>query len=614
MKKNKILNVILLSLLSLLFSTGLLFADNPVISDQNADIADPEILYINGRFWIYPTYVPSKDWLSTNFKCWSSTNLVDWVDEEQVINKNIEELRRKSEKIILWIDEGDITPGDLYIALLRVIFNMRDAFGRTYPYRPTNYQDSFHRAFILADPTALGRLYLKGRGIGITAAFSCDALMFALLHPWTEIPVAAPTIKQASRPIWWANWLADNCNFPDLFARNQKIKTECHLKNGSRITLIPGHSVHAPRSIRAGVMFIDEFEFLPYQKELRSGMRGSLVKGGQETIVSTAYSTASEFWRLVQDPEFYGFRFFRTPCFDRIDPHIPILKQAYELAAFWLDVKKMEEDRRTDPVDFMREYMCDPQEMAAAVLTWDLLTNYLCKLKPLVQTKHLWAVETKRKTSGIYGLGIDFGSEAHMAGYSVIKQIMSKEGWLMYYQVYTELKEKYKTQEQEQFVKDLHKRFKFNFVVIDKTGPGLGLFHLLEERLPTRVDGIHYASNAPDSHEPITAEMAYCLRNVALDKRILLLDDHDIKVDMSSVQLADLKARTYRQAGDTAKRHGEIFWATAQVVWMIERALGRQPGMELVEWRHTLSRPDIEFLKKIGLPIKPDDYSDYEVL
>ncbi len=72
-------------LLSIVLSPASLFGSNPVITDPNADVADPEIACFNGRFYIYPTYVPSKDWESTYFKAYSSSDLVTWRDEGRII-------------------------------------------------------------------------------------------------------------------------------------------------------------------------------------------------------------------------------------------------------------------------------------------------------------------------------------------------------------------------------------------------------------------------------------------------------------------------------------------------------------------------------------------------
>jgi len=84
MKKFKIGGI----LCCLLWMSALLFATNPVISDPNADLADPEVAVFNGRFYIYPTYVPSKDWASKYFKAYSSADLITWRDEGQILSVN----------------------------------------------------------------------------------------------------------------------------------------------------------------------------------------------------------------------------------------------------------------------------------------------------------------------------------------------------------------------------------------------------------------------------------------------------------------------------------------------------------------------------------------------
>jgi hypothetical protein len=62
--------------------------NNPVITDANADVADPDTRFFAGKYYIYPTYCPSKDWNSKYFKCWSSTDLVHWTDEGIILNSS----------------------------------------------------------------------------------------------------------------------------------------------------------------------------------------------------------------------------------------------------------------------------------------------------------------------------------------------------------------------------------------------------------------------------------------------------------------------------------------------------------------------------------------------
>lgn len=66
-------------------SSVLLTIANPAIAIQNPVLpshhADPFIGYFEGKYWIYPTTEDTK-----SFRAFSSSNLVDWVDQGQVFN------------------------------------------------------------------------------------------------------------------------------------------------------------------------------------------------------------------------------------------------------------------------------------------------------------------------------------------------------------------------------------------------------------------------------------------------------------------------------------------------------------------------------------------------
>ncbi|EPJ42755.1 hypothetical protein STAFG_0189 [Streptomyces afghaniensis 772] len=40
--------------------------------------ADPDVHYLNGRYWIYPTTDGFQGWSGTKFKAYSSKDLVHW--------------------------------------------------------------------------------------------------------------------------------------------------------------------------------------------------------------------------------------------------------------------------------------------------------------------------------------------------------------------------------------------------------------------------------------------------------------------------------------------------------------------------------------------------------
>jgi arabinoxylan arabinofuranohydrolase len=60
-------------------------ASNPILKGY---YADPEVLYSNktGKYYIYPTSDGFNNWSGTYFKCFSSTDLVNWKDEGKILD------------------------------------------------------------------------------------------------------------------------------------------------------------------------------------------------------------------------------------------------------------------------------------------------------------------------------------------------------------------------------------------------------------------------------------------------------------------------------------------------------------------------------------------------
>ncbi len=64
------------------------FASNPILSQETVDLADPDIIHHNGRFYMYPTTVPTRDWLSTDMHVYSSADLINWRDDGVIVSAN----------------------------------------------------------------------------------------------------------------------------------------------------------------------------------------------------------------------------------------------------------------------------------------------------------------------------------------------------------------------------------------------------------------------------------------------------------------------------------------------------------------------------------------------
>ncbi|KQM71434.1 beta-xylosidase [Pedobacter sp. Leaf216] len=67
------------------YTVSVAVANNPVLKGY---YADPEVLYSNktGKYYIYPTSDGFNNWSGTYFKCFSSTDLVNWKDEGKILD------------------------------------------------------------------------------------------------------------------------------------------------------------------------------------------------------------------------------------------------------------------------------------------------------------------------------------------------------------------------------------------------------------------------------------------------------------------------------------------------------------------------------------------------
>ncbi|WP_412468378.1 family 43 glycosylhydrolase [Pedobacter sp. KLB.chiD] len=71
------------------FGVSVAIANNPVLKGY---YADPEILYSNktSKYYLYPTSDGFNNWSGTYFKCFSSTDLVNWKDEGKILDLQTE--------------------------------------------------------------------------------------------------------------------------------------------------------------------------------------------------------------------------------------------------------------------------------------------------------------------------------------------------------------------------------------------------------------------------------------------------------------------------------------------------------------------------------------------
>ena len=461
-----------------------------------------------------------------------------------------------------------------YVNLLCNVFNLKNARGELSPYRPEKYQVDYHAHCILAMKDYPHRIWKKSRGVGATAATMCDALMVAHRYRKQRIPIASITGDTADVPIEWAIEFADTTQIKEFFKRRMDITSKCVLDNGSNIFAVPGNNPDSVRGYRSTFIVYDEFALHTYPKKLKTAGDACVSEGGQINIISTVSGTENEFWRICENAEEFGYKMFEVPMFDplKFDVTKSVVEQVNSgiitPISPWVNMKKLEMDRRGDPVAFMQEYMCNPQDGAVSFMSSALL--YRASRDTTMIEQH------SRIGFNIYVCGIDFASQRDMSAFEIFE--LTPHGWIHRKRLAVQ---KHDTVQQNTLLRGLHQAFNFKYVVIDMTGAGTGFYHYAREQLRTEVIGINFATRYTIDVEsqhlyrkadkkirkdgtitiPVKRAMASNMKKQAEEGRLLLQDTPEYIADLHSVPYDSLDAPKNKE------HHGDEFWGSALALW-----------------------------------------------
>lgn len=461
-----------------------------------------------------------------------------------------------------------------YVETLSETFNMKNARGDIFPYTPQPYQIEYHADCMLANPNYPNRITKKSRGIGATAMTMIDALMVAHTYDNVKIPVASITGAQSDGPLEWSIWLADNTRIEGFFDRNESINSKCILGNASVIFPVPGHNPNALRNYRTIFNVYDEFAFHEYPKKLKAAGDACLSEGGQINALSTLNGTENEHYRLIENAEDFGYRVYSVPMFDPdifdLTRSIPDQIKAGLIRPIspWASIRKLEEARKSDPVAFMQEYMCDPQDDSISFMSIELINKI---------SRDPWKIEqTHRYGNNPYHLGVDFASDSDLSAFSVFEQ--TPYGWI---QRMIKTLKKTDTVAQNELTRQWDMDFNFDTITIDMTGPGTGFFDYARADFGERAIPIHFASrwtiNEDESHQyrkkdvkknrqgkvsiPIKRAMATHMKVQAQKGRVLFLGYPEMRKDLHKVDYESLDASRDKEG------HADRFWASALSMW-----------------------------------------------
>jgi len=461
---------------------------------------------------------------------------------------------------------------ELYVKLLSKVFRIKDALGTIYNYEPLPYESAWHQHFYLVNPEGQNRLWHKGRGVGATATTMMDLLMMASTYTNLKIPISSITGRQVlMTPIDWGRWLCDNTQIPGLIKRNPDVDSRIELtRTDSIIFPIPGNNPNALRSYRSPVIYYDEFDWCQKQRELLNAGNRCMSEGGQATVVSTIQNVRGEFQRLIDHADELNYWVLETPIFprDQLDVTKPLKSQDLTPIAPWIDMGKLEEERKRDLPAFLRENQCVAPDVGANFLDWGLISA-VCTITDFTGRHWTRWRKTTRDSDNWINLGIDYARYKDLSVFEVLE--LTAFGWI---HMYEQILRGSDTKAQNALIDRLEHNFHFNNIRIDMTGAGQGLYDYAYAKHGSRVEGVHFAEKMDVGKERARKKEVYAsnLRSLMQDRQIKLFDYVELKDDLHSIPY-DLSDPKRTEEGS----HGDRFWALALAAW---RTIVRLPKVK----------------------------------
>ena len=307
---------------------------------------------------------------------------------------------------------------------------------------------------------------------------------------------------------------------------------------------------------KRGDRVLDEFALHPDPRKLYSIAYPGITWGGSMEIFSTHRGTHNFFNQLIQEIRYKG-----NP--KKISLHRITLEDALNQGFLHkLQAKLPPDDERqemdetdyfnyirsgcADEETFLQEYMCVPDDDAAAFLSYDLIDS--AKYPP----NEDWQTDLTTATNPIY-LGVDIGRDHDL---TVIWAIERINGTAFTRRVIELKAATFDSQEAALYALLDHPAVRR--CCIDQTGIGRQFAERAQKRYgTTRVEGIHFTG-------PVKEELAYPLKAALEDKTLRIPDTQAIATDLRSIRKETTASGNIRFVGErTTNGHADRFWALA---------------------------------------------------
>ncbi len=304
-------------------------------------------------------------------------------------------------------------------------------------------------------------IFVAGRQTGKTTMTAIKGLFFALTHPNSTILVVAPTWRQ-SNILFNRMQSFILTSFVSNFITNMT-KTTIYFNNKSKIFCLPsGQYGDTIRGFTADLIIFDEGAYIP--EEVYIAVEPALAtKNGTLILIGTPSGKVGRFWEAFNSP---FFSHHHATSYEN-----PLISEEF------LEEQKL----GMTELQFKQEFLAEFIEEADLYFPLSLVDKSLENPDFLIEEK---------PTDGTYYLGIDVaGTGTDETAYVIVKK---EKGILK--TIYWKTESKKDTVHIVNKAIELIKKFKPEWIKIDSTGIGKGVYDELYNKLGGIVKGINFSS------------------------------------------------------------------------------------------------------------------------
>jgi phage FluMu gp28-like protein len=309
---------------------------------------------------------------------------------------------------------------------------------------------------------------------------------------------------------------------------------------------------------KQGRMRLDEYALHKAPRQLYSIVQPALIRGGSLGIISTHRGTANHFNELIKEIKEKGnpkkFFFIEINIEQAVQEGLWIkIQQVLEKAGVaderlgWSDdefLQSLRDECATDEA-WQQEYMCQPCDDSAALLTWELILQASCTepvLNDLLRDVPLSAPRF---------IGMDIGRKNHP---SVIWQWVKHKGLMIEEEVTPLLNMPFAAQEKILFEK--LERLPICSARIDATGLGMQLAENAVTAFPGKAQGVIF-------NQGVKTEMAVKALRKFQDLQVRIRDDTKRQYELYSLKQKSGSGDSIviKEDAGLSDQHSDYAWA-----------------------------------------------------